>query len=94
MSRHAQLKAQWAPGQIWETRIENSEQWVLVGDQGRAEPVWEERQEYRQREQPAQQWKSGDEFLPYHPDASHVDPQFRDGWNACYRAATAQGAVR
>lgn len=33
------------------------------------------------------QWKCGDEFLPCHPDASHVDPAYRDGWNDCYRAA-------
>ena len=32
-------------------------------------------------------WKCGDEFLLYHPDASHVDPAYRDGWNDCYRAA-------
>lgn len=32
-------------------------------------------------------WKLGDEFLPFHPDASHVEPSYRDGWNACYRAA-------
>lgn len=32
-------------------------------------------------------WKVGNEFAPYHPDASHVSPEYRDGWNACYRAA-------
>ncbi|WP_312834324.1 hypothetical protein [Comamonas sp.] len=32
-------------------------------------------------------WKCGNEYLPYHPDASHVDPAYRDGWNDCYRAA-------
>jgi hypothetical protein len=31
-----------------------------------------------------QRWKTGDELLPFHPDASHVSPDFRDGWNACY----------
>ena len=36
---------------------------------------------------PDGQWKCGDEFLPYHPDASHVDPAYRDGWNDCYRSA-------
>lgn len=35
-----------------------------------------------------QQWKSGNEYLPYHPSASHVSPAYRDGWNACYQAAT------
>jgi hypothetical protein len=36
-------------------------------------------------------WKQlKDEFLPFHPDASHVPPDFRDGWNACYRLATPQ----
>lgn len=32
-------------------------------------------------------WKVGNEFLPFHPSASHVPPDYRDGWNACYRAA-------
>ena len=32
-------------------------------------------------------WKVGREFLPFHPDASHVTPEYRDGWNACYQAA-------
>ena len=32
-------------------------------------------------------WKCGNEFLPYHPKASHVNPDHRDGWNACYAAA-------
>jgi hypothetical protein len=34
-----------------------------------------------------QRWKSGDEYLPYHPSASHVSPEHRDGWNAAYFAA-------
>jgi hypothetical protein len=34
-----------------------------------------------------QDWKVGNEFAPFHPDASHVPPDWRDGWNACYRAA-------
>ena len=32
-------------------------------------------------------WKCGNEFAAYHPSASHVDPSYRDGWNACYKAA-------
>lgn len=32
-------------------------------------------------------WKVGDEYAPYHPDASHTLPDYRDGWNACYEAA-------
>lgn len=35
-------------------------------------------------------WKFGDEFAPYHPQASHCNPDYRDGWNHCYRAAEAQ----
>lgn len=31
-----------------------------------------------------EQFKVGNEFAPYHRDASHVDPAYRDGWNACY----------
>ncbi|WP_312834466.1 hypothetical protein [Comamonas sp.] len=36
---------------------------------------------------PDGQWKCGNEYLPYHPSASHVHPAYRDGWNDCYRAA-------
>lgn len=32
------------------------------------------------------EWKLGDEYLPFHPSASHVDPAYRDGWNACFQA--------
>ena len=38
----------------------------------------------------APQWKCAEEFLPYHPQASHVGPDHRDGWNACYRMASAE----
>lgn len=31
-------------------------------------------------------WKVGNELAPYHPDASHVHPGYRNGWNACYHA--------
>lgn len=48
MNRHDELKATWAPGQRWETLVENCTQWVPVADGGRAEPVWNDRQEYRQ----------------------------------------------
>lgn len=39
---------------------------------------------------PGQQWKCGDEFLPFHPQASHVPPDYRDGWNRCYWMASAR----
>lgn len=47
----------------------------------------------------AEQWKCGNELLPYHPQASHVHPEYREGGNHCYAAfqagrrapATAQG---
>lgn len=42
----------------------------------------------------ASEYKSGNEFAPYHPSASHVEPSYRDGWNACYKAAMAQLAVK
>lgn len=29
-------------------------------------------------------WKAGNEFARYHPQASHVSPDYRDGWNACF----------
>lgn len=41
----------------------------------------------QQSRAPADQWKCGNEFLPYHPSASHVEPAYRDGWNACFKAA-------
>jgi hypothetical protein len=39
---------------------------------------------------PGQQWKCGDEFLPFHPQASHIPPDYRDGWNRCYWMAVAR----
>ncbi len=33
-------------------------------------------------------WKHGNEFLPFHKQASHVNPDYRDGWNACYEMAS------
>ena len=33
-------------------------------------------------------YKVGNEFAPFHPSASHVEPDYRDGWNACYELAT------
>ena len=32
----------------------------------------------------------GNEYKPFHPSASHVRPEWRDGWNACFVAAIAQ----
>jgi hypothetical protein len=40
---------------------------------------------------PGQQWKCGDEFLPFHPQASQVPADYRDGWNRCYWMAFATG---
>lgn len=39
---------------------------------------------------PGQQWKCGDEWLPFHPQASHVPPEYRDGWNCCFARMSAQ----
>lgn len=39
------------------------------------------------------QWKSGNEFAPYHPSASRIRPEYRDGWNACYAAAQAHNRL-
>lgn len=44
------------------------------------------------RTDPGQRWKLGDEFLPFHPSASHVPPEYRDGWNRCYWMAAARSA--
>lgn len=42
---------------------------------------------------PGQQWKCGDEFLPFHPQASHVPAEYRDGWNRCYWMAVTPGVA-
>lgn len=34
-------------------------------------------------------WTLGSDFLPFHPDASHINPGYRDGWNACHTALAA-----
>jgi hypothetical protein len=40
-----------------------------------------------------QEWKlSDDEWLPYHPSASHIEPAYRDGWNRAYKMALALSA--
>jgi hypothetical protein len=33
------------------------------------------------------EWKCGNEWAPFHPQASHIRPDYRDGWNAAYAAA-------
>lgn len=40
--------------------------------------------------EPREGWKHGNEFAPFHPSASHIPPDYRDGWNACYRVALAK----
>ena len=35
----------------------------------------------------------GNEYKPFHPSASHVRPEWRDGWNACYVAAIRAAAA-
>lgn len=56
MSRHDALRATWAEGQRWETRLDqfadNENAWVPVGHGGLSEPAWNERQEYRRVEEP------------------------------------------
>lgn len=39
------------------------------------------------RNLPSSAYKLGDEFKPFHPQASHVPPEYRDGWNRCWLAA-------
>ena len=41
------------------------------------------------KDMPSSAYKVGDEFKPFHPSASHVRPEWRDGWNACFVAAIA-----
>jgi hypothetical protein len=47
----------------------------------------------KRKPDPGQQWKCGDEFLPFHPSASHIPPDYRDGWNNCYWMAAARGVT-
>ena len=55
---------------------------------------WQVQQAVAMEPEPGQQWKTGNEFLPYHPSASHVSPEYRDGWNAAYMAAQAATCKR
>lgn len=41
------------------------------------------------KDMPSSAYKLGEEFKPFHPSASHVRPEWRDGWNACFVAAIA-----
>jgi hypothetical protein len=41
-----------------------------------------------------QKYKFGNEFLPFHRQASHVNPDYRDGWNACFAAALSHPVVQ
>jgi hypothetical protein len=41
-----------------------------------------------------QKYKFGNEFLPFHRQASHVNPDYRDGWNACFAAALSHQVVQ
>lgn len=47
--RHAATRALWRAGQIWETVIDGETVWTPVGQGGRAEPLWDQHQAYRQR---------------------------------------------
>jgi hypothetical protein len=95
MSRHDELRATWAPGQIWETRsdecADDPNAWVPVGDGGRAQPAWDERQEYRLWACRAEEHKAGEwvcDCAAPRPDCKPVvdqSPQLRQlcealGW--------------
>lgn len=49
MSRHDALKATWQHGQYWETKLDECTLWIAVGNAGKAEPLWDEHQDYRRR---------------------------------------------
>ena len=51
-------------------------------------------EQLERKPEPVGPWKCGNEFLPYHPSASHVEPGYRDGWNACYLAAAPKADER
>jgi hypothetical protein len=73
MNRHEAARATWAPGQRWETR--NDEQahdpnaWVPVGNRGRAQPLWDEHQEYRRRPDLEQDPRAGCVHVQIRPGA-------------------------
>lgn len=55
-------------------------------DQTQAVELLDERGEIR-RDLKGSAYCVGNEYKPFHPSASHVRPEWRDGWNACFVAA-------
>jgi len=58
-------------------------------EQPQAVELLDERGEIR-RDLKSSAYCVGNEYKPFHPRASHVRPEWRDGWNACFVAAIAQ----
>jgi len=58
-------------------------------EQPQAVELLDERGEIR-RDLKGSAYCVGNEYKPFHPSASHVRPEWRDGWNACFVAAIAQ----
>jgi hypothetical protein len=42
---------------------------------------------------PSNEYKCGDEFKPFHPAASHIPAEYRDGWNRCWLAARSRSTA-
>lgn len=55
-------------------------------EQPQAVELLDERGEIR-RDLKSSAYCVGNEYKPFHPSASHVRPEWRDGWNACFAAA-------
>lgn len=55
-------------------------------EQPQAVELLDERGEIR-RDLKGSAYCVGNEYKPFHPSASHVRPEWRDGWNACFVAA-------
>jgi len=55
-------------------------------EQPQAVELLDERGEIR-RDLKSSAYCVGNEYKPFHPSASHVRPEWRDGWNACFVAA-------
>lgn len=55
-------------------------------EQAQAVELLDERGEIR-RDLKGSAYCVGNEYKPFHPSASHVRPEWRDGWNACFVAA-------
>lgn len=72
---------------------EDLSHWSDVHDRVTLAALREFRSNWRDPD-PGQQWKCGDEFLPFHPQSSVVPAEYRDGWNRCYWMAVTRVSLK